>query len=199
MILMLAIIAAAAFLGAGYLFGARQGVAARDRLRQALAESEAKASVVPATDLRETLREVIEPYNEDQRLHRALSTLDQEFSSRGELPDLLRRIAHRGGFTSVILSDEVGLPIATHGGAHVAETLAAVSSLLLKLVDRLATAELPAPIGAVFRDVDNQLLVHRVFSVGGERFVLTAVTRARALNPDVLDPALIRIEALLDA
>jgi len=43
----------------------------------------------------------------------------------------------------------------------------------------------------------NQATVHRILNLGGERYVLVAITASPSASPEILDPALPRIEALL--
>ena len=66
------------------------------------------------------------------------------------------------------------------------------------MVDRVQGNDLPAPIAAVFRDQANQVVVHRVFSVGTERYVLTAVATGKSMAPDILDLTLKTVERIID-
>ncbi len=128
----------------------------------------------------------------------ALGSLDRTLAEKGDLPKALTLIADAGGFGTVVLSDNVGLPLANNHGGKDIEVHAGLSSLLLTLVDRVKGNELPVPIAAVFRDQANQVVVHRVFSVGGERYVLTAVATGTPMAPDVLDPTLKTVERIID-
>lgn len=150
-----------------------------------------------ARGLRETVQGLLGPMVERERLGLAISQLDRGLHSRGELPRLLTLIAERGGFATVLLSDAEGLPLASNDTREDPEQLAATTSLLLTLADRITQAGDPPPIAAVLRDEDNRVVLHRLFRVGDERYVLTAVTKGLFLPPDVLDPSLVQIERLL--
>lgn len=146
--------------------------------------------------LRDALQEVLRPMIERERVGRDLARLPST-SGLGGLPKLLDAIAERGGFTAVVLSDDVGLPLAASAGALDAETLAGTSSLLLTLADRAARDGAPAPQAVVVRDASNQTLLHRIFRVGDERFMLTAVARGVEVATGALDPALGTLERAL--
>lgn len=144
--------------------------------------------------LEDTVRAVLGPLAARERIGLELSTLDAKDAARRNLPELLDRIANRSGLGTMLLCDEAGLPLAsTTTGTLANDALAAMSALLLNLVDRIEATGSPAPFSAVFRDEANQVILHRVFAVGRERFVLSAATRGRAMTPDDLDPALNRI------
>lgn len=150
-----------------------------------------------ARSLRETVQGLLGPMVERERLGLVFSQLNGEAQTRGELPRLLTLIAERGGFATVLLSDAEGLPLATNDTRENPETLAATTSLLLTLADRIAQGGDPPPIAAALRDEDNRVVLHRIFHVGPERYVLTAVNKGVFLPPDVLDPTLVQIERLL--
>jgi hypothetical protein len=150
-----------------------------------------------ARNLRETVQGLLGPMVERERLGLVFSQLNGEAQTRGELPRLLTLIAERGGFATVLLSDAEGLPLATNDTRENPETLAATTSLLLTLADRIAQGGDPPPIAAALRDEDNRVVLHRIFHVGHERYVLTAVNKGVFLPPDVLDPTLVQIERLL--
>jgi hypothetical protein len=150
-----------------------------------------------ARNLRETVQGLLGPMVERERLGLAFSQLDRDVQTRGGLPRLLSLIAERGGFMTVLISDAEGLPLATNDTCENSETLAATTSLLLTLADRIAQSGDPPPIAAVLRDEDNRIVLHRLFRVGEERYVLTAVSKGLFLPPDVLDPSLVQIERIL--
>ncbi|MFO0616362.1 MAG: hypothetical protein U0414_27470 [Polyangiaceae bacterium] len=147
--------------------------------------------------LRDALQEVLRPMIERERMGRDLARLPPSTSGLGGLPKLLDAIAERGGFTAVVLSDDVGLPLAASAGALDVETLAGSSSLLLTLADRAARDGAPPPQAVVVRDASNQTLLHRIFRVGDERFMLTAVARGVEIATGALDPALGTLERAL--
>ena len=128
----------------------------------------------------------------------ALAALDPAIADAGDLPRALTLIADAGGFGTVVLSDNVGLPMANNKGGKDIDVHAGLSSLLLTLVDRIQGNELPAPIAAVFRDQANQVVVHRLFNVGSDRFVLTAVATGKPMAPDILDSTLKTVVRILD-
>jgi hypothetical protein len=194
-------------LSAGYLWGARRGLHARDALRAEYAATvatlaqkaegqDANRRAAEALGLREMLGEMLAPVIDRQRLGRDFSQLEGGSGLR-ELPGVLDAIARKGGFSAVVLSDDVGLPLATSSGARDAETLAGVSSLLLTLADRCVTTGAPRPIAVLVHDESNQRILHRIFSVGPTRFLLTAVARGLELAPQALDPALGKLEQVL--
>ncbi|TNE51692.1 MAG: hypothetical protein EP343_03160 [Deltaproteobacteria bacterium] len=149
--------------------------------------------------LKETLQEVLAPIVERERRELALSALPAHDSDdRRGLPVLLNAIATEGGFTTVLLSDEVGLPLATNNSAEDTDMFAGVSSLLVSMFDRIAESGQPTPMAVVLRDDDNQIVIHRVFRVQQERYVLTAVNKGTLLTPDALDPAVTPIEQALN-
>jgi len=169
--------------------------AARDATTRTL--SAQLRAITPRGDAIESaVRDVLGPFVERERAHQALLALDPGHDL-GDLPDVLQRIARAGRFATVLLSDESGLPIASGGQAEALEASSAVYSLLMTLADRLAYAGAPAPRSLVIRDDDGRSTVHRIFRVGRERYLLSAVSRQGALTPDALDPALPSLEATL--
>lgn len=140
----------------------------------------------------------LQPLLDRDQTNAALAGLDRSLADEGDLPKALSLIAEAGGFGTVVLSDNVGLPMASNQGGKDVEVHAGLSSLLLTLVDRVEGNELPAPIAAVFRDEANQVVVHRVFKVGTERYVLTAVATGKPMAPDILDPTLDTVERIID-
>jgi hypothetical protein len=146
--------------------------------------------------LREMMRELVGPMLEKQRLGRELSQLETG-TGLGELPRLLDSIADKGGFDTVVLSDDVGLPLAASARAHNVEQIAGFSALLITVSDRIASAGVPAPMGIVVRDGAAQHTLYRIFTVGTTRFMLTAVARGLFLGPEALDPALVKLEKAL--
>lgn len=102
------------------------------------------------------------PLAQLERLASQLATLEIGRGNRGELPRMMEPIAQIGQFSTVVLSDGAGLPLAV-----------------------------------MVHDTANQTIVHRLFTAGGTRFLLTAVGHARALSPEILDPALSKLERLL--
>lgn len=183
----------------------RQGLAALDRnkadpeqLRRDLQRTiqPLLAKKDEATTMRESLRELLGPMLERDRIGQALSQL-QGGTSLGELPRLLDAIAEKGGFSAVVLSDEVGLPLAASASARDVEVLAGTASFLLTLADRAARDGAPRPQAVVVLDESNQHVLHRIFVVDGTRFTLTAVSRGVYVQPGALDAALGKLERVL--
>lgn len=143
------------------------------------------------------VQRVLAPLIERERLAAELARLEIGRGTRGELPRMMEAIARIGEFSSVVLSDEVGLQLAANREAEDGETLAGVWSMLLAVADRVAGAGCPAPMAVVVHDAANQTILHRLFSSGGSRFLLTAVGRGRTLPAETLDPALGKLERIL--
>lgn len=150
-------------------------------------------------ELRSSIRELLAPLSERERVAQQLATLAAPRGGRAGLPQLLTEIAARVGLESVLLSDADGLLLAAVGDSGQGVALAGVSSLLVTFAERTAAAGAPAPIGVVVHDEANRMLLHRLFRVGPERYVLTAIARGRPIAPSALDPALGKIEELLAA
>lgn len=132
-----------------------------------------------------------------EKLGNALSGVVGASTGRSGLQELLNVIAQRAGMSTVLLADGVGLPLASSNSGDDPDALAAISSLWLSLSDKIGALGFPAPLAAVLKDESHQTILHRVFEVEQERFVLTAVSKGRYLPPDGLDPALSKIGQLL--
>ncbi len=147
-------------------------------------------------DLAAQVRGVVGPLADRARMQAALTDLPDDYRHRGHLSQLLATVADRAALSTVILSDEAGLPLA-EASAEASEALAAAASLLLTLTDRLDSSGQPAAVGAVVRDTEGRLVLHRIFLAGGERYVLTGVSKGTSLSPEALDPVLPQIRQLL--
>lgn len=145
----------------------------------------------------EQVQKLLAPLIERERLGDELARLEMGRGTRGELPRLMDAIAKIGNFSTVVLSDEVGLPLATNQGSPDSEIIAGVWSMLLSIADRVATAGKPAPTAVLVHDAENHMTVHRLFSSGGGRYLLTATGRTGALAPGALDPALDKLQRIL--
>lgn len=146
--------------------------------------------------LREMMREMLAPMIERDRMGKELSRLEAG-SGLGELPRMLDAIAEAGGFTTVVLSDDVGLPLAANGSALDVEMLAGMASFLLTLAERAERNGAPRPQAVVVLDDSNQHVLHRIFAVESVRFTLTAVSRGVYVAPGALDAALGKLEKVL--
>ncbi len=188
-------------LAGGYLLGVRQGREARQALvaqAEALDAELARRSQSEASSVQAEIARALAPILDRERIGSELARIETGSGTLAELPRLLDSIALRGGFTALLLGDEVGLPLAATTGAKDVDAWAGGSSLLLSLSDRLAQGG-SAPLSAVLlQDESGQLIVHRIFRVGRERYILSAQSRGQRLSPDALDAALGKVEAILD-
>lgn len=178
----------------------RQRLAWKEQADKAQREIERLSSEARSRkdDQNGALREVerlLSPYIERERLLLDLARIDG--ASRSGLPDLLDAIAKKAHFASIVLSDESGLPVAASRDTRDPEGVAATSSLLFTLADRLAERGSPAPIAVLVHDEANETILHRLFRVETTRFLLTASGRGHGVMPETLDPTLHSIERAL--
>ncbi len=148
-------------------------------------------------DLQTAVQELLGPIVERERLGYDLAHLELGTGERGELPRLLDDIAERGGFGTVLLSDDAGLPLAASHGSQDLERLTGVCSLVMLVADRLVRDPGPSPLALIVHDEANQQLLSRLFTVADQRLLLTAVATGADLSPTALDPTLGKIEAVL--
>lgn len=165
-------------------------------LRERLAADQATGRAREGRTVAE-LERVLAPLAERERVARQLATLEIGRGNRGELPRMMDSIAQAGQFSTVVLSDEAGLPLAVNQDGGDGTLVAGLWSMLLSLADRVTTAGAPSPLAVVVHDAANQMIVHRLFTACGTRFLLTAVSHGRSLSPEILDPALGKLERLL--
>lgn len=148
--------------------------------------------------LRAVVAEAIRPLREEERVTAGLAQLHAG-TGRGDLNRLLSAIAERAGFSLVVLSDVNGLLLANSAtGARHAEMRAGLSALVLTIADSSQQVGAPTPLSVMVHDTENQVIVTRIFEVDGARFLLTAVSKGRFIQPNVLDPALEKIETLME-
>lgn len=147
--------------------------------------------------LREVVLDALGPLMEHQRRAQGLRSLSTKSVGREHLPALLDTIASKGGFSSVLVSDEMGLPVAASSRARDTDVAAGVSSLILTLADRVAATGGSTPTAVLVRNKDNQRMLHRIFTVSGERFLIVATTMGEEVASDALDPALTTLENAL--
>ncbi len=150
-----------------------------------------------ARELRAAVNGLLAPMVERERLGLEMTRLDDNVVGREGLSQLLSTMANRAGFSTVLVTDDNGLPMGQNDGAQQVDMLCASLGLMLNMVDRIATNGGAAPLAVVLRDSDNRISLHRLFKVDGQRYVITAITSGSFLPPDVLDPALARIERVL--
>lgn len=149
-------------------------------------------------ELRLEIRDLLGPILERERIGQGLAQLDLGTGQREELPRLLADIADTGGFTMVMVTDDGGLPLAA-SAADGADRFAAVSSLLLVLIERLARQPGPDPVAVAVHDAAGQQTLSRIFRVGGQQLLLTAASTRSGLSPTMLDPAVAKLQAVLVA
>ncbi len=149
-----------------------------------------------AANLRDMMK-ALRPLVERDRLGKELSNVQAAQGMR-ELPRMLDDIAEKGSFTTVVLSDDAGLPLAANGNATDVETHAAAASWLVGMVERAeGHGDAPRPLSFVVHDSWNHYVLHRIFEVDAQRFTLTAVSRGMHVGPGALDAALGKIERVL--
>jgi len=199
--------AAILLLTAGYLFGARMGAAARERLRQQALSSVADLEQLKAQNrqrtseqdrsLRTTIQHVLAPLVERERISLDLAQFAGSVGQRRDLVPLLDKVAAVGRFETVLLANEEGLPLAANSAAVHLERLAAASTRLALVADQIAGEHGVAPLSVMLRDASDATTLCRVFRVQDQKLTLTAVSSDSRLASVALDPALAKIEMAL--
>lgn len=201
--------ATVSLLAAGYLLGVRLGFASRERLRndnlrlaQELQELDTRLSHQTSESeksLRSEIQQLLAPLVQREQLSIGLSQLNAGSSQHRDLTLLLDQIAEIGNFSTVLLSNEEGLPLAANATALEFERLAAISSLLLLMMDKVAGNGLPPLLSIMLHDESNSTTLCRIFRAHEQRLSLTAVSSGARLTPTALDPALAKVNAALFA
>lgn len=211
MILLSAVIgvgAAVLLLTAGYLFGANRGYQAREQLRKQNFEQAEEIGLLRQRlslpdegdeNLRSAIKQLLTPLIQREQLSFELAHLKAASGRRSDLTTLLDQIAEKGNFSAVLLSDEEGWPLAASSNTRDLDTLGATASLIFLLADRIARDSAPAPLSLMFHDEANTATLCRIFHVGGQRLSLTAVSTGALLTPTALDPALVKVDAVLSS
>lgn len=199
--------AAILLLTAGYLFGLRKGAQAREVLRlqtqqqaetlRQLTDQSSRRAADQDVSLRTTIQQVLAPLVERERLSLDLAQFSTNAGQRRDLAPLLDKIATVGTFTTVLLSNEEGLPLASNRTSKNLDRLAAVSTRLAVVADQIAGEEGRAPLSIMVRDASGATTLCRIFRVQGQRLSLTAVSNDQRLTSVALDPALMKIESAL--
>lgn len=199
--------AAAMLLTGGYLFGARKGFQAREFLRRQnlqqaqeltrLQEARSQQESGRDDSLRTTIQQVLTPLIRREQLSLGLSRLKSSSGQSRDLSLLLDQIAEMGEFSTVLLSSEQGLPLAANGSAQELDRLLATASLLLLVADRIVGQHAPAPLSIMIHDETNSTTLCRIFRTRDQRLCLTAVASGARLTPTLLDPALVKVDAVL--
>ncbi len=202
---------------AGYLFGVKQGNTVREKLREQLVQQK-DLKIDTLLQQSDALQRVIEPLadwelqvekihtsikqmqssmtNQDQ-VALELSNLQTNSNERGDLSSLMNEIATKAQFESVLLSNEDGLPLISSDNAIDLERLAAIASFVVIFGDRMSRDDSPSPISFLVRDSGNRDILCRIFHVGKQRLVMTAVSVKLQLTSSALDPALEKVISLL--
>ena len=209
MILLSAVIgvgAAVLLLTGGYLLGANRGYRAREQLRRQNTEQAEQIGLLRQRllpldegdeNLRTTIKQVLTPLLEREQLSFELSHLVATSGRRSDLTALMDQIAEKGNFLAVLLSDEDGWPLASSSNTRDLERLGATASLAFLLADRIARDSAAAPLSLMVHDEANTVTLCRIFSVADQRLSLTAVSSGAQLTPMALDPALVKVAAVL--
>jgi hypothetical protein len=201
----IALAAASFLLLAGYLFGSRSGRDAREKLRRENFELARDLAQLRWTlsretseqdaSLKATIEEVLTPLIRKEQLSQDLSHVS--VGAHRDLTSLLDQIADKAGFSTVLLSNEEGLPLAANSAAQDSGRLLATASLMLLVADRIAGQQAPAPLAFMIYDETDASTLCRIFRIHDQRLSLTAVTSGARVTPTVLDPALARVGAVL--
>ena len=206
--LIIALGAAALRLTAGYLFGVQRAFGAREQLRaqtlrqaqdiELLREELAHKTTEQEQSLRTTIENALAPLVQREQLSIDLSRIASDAGTRRDLTKLLDLIASAGNFSDVVLSDEDGLALAANAAATEADRLAANSSLVLLMADRIAGDGRPPPLAVMLHDEANKTTLSRIFRVQDRRLSLTVIASAEGrLTPTALDPALTKVTSSL--
>jgi hypothetical protein len=149
----------------------------------------------------ESLRAVIEqaltPLKQREQLAYELSTLNVDANDRSQLVSLLDQIAERGQFWAVSLHDDQGLLLAASRNTKNLERLTTISAMVLLVSDRLGRNEGSTPLSMLLHDEANMATLTRIFHVGGQRLLLSAVATGPQLSATALDPALSKVGSIL--
>jgi predicted regulator of Ras-like GTPase activity (Roadblock/LC7/MglB family) len=143
------------------------------------------------------VQQVVTPLIQRERLSFALANLETGAGRYRNLMDLVNQIAVKGSFSAVLLNDAEGLPLAASSNAKDLDRLAALSSMVLLLAERISRDDAPSPLAVMIHDESNKLTLCRIFRVGGRRLMLTAVSSDAQLLPTSLDPALVKLDTVL--
>lgn len=199
--------AAILLLTAGYLFGVRRGALARERLR---AQTEVLATDLDRMrvrsserdagqdlSLRTTIQHVLAPLVERERISLDLAQFTGGGARRRDLVPLLDKIAAVGRFSTVLLANEEGLPLAANSAADDIERLAASSTRLALAAGQIAGEQGVSPRSVMLRDASDATTLCRMFRVQDQQLTLTAVSSDARLTSVALDPALSKIDVAL--
>ncbi len=149
--------------------------------------------------LRAIVEQAVTPLTQREQLAYELSTLNTNKGDRSNLVQLLDQIAEKGQFWAVSLHDEQGLPLAASSNSKDLERLTAISALVLLFAERIGRTGGPVPLSLMVHDESNMATLCRIFRVGEQRLLLSAVATGTQLTPTALDPALSKVDSVLSA
>ncbi len=147
--------------------------------------------------LRAIVEQALTPLTQREQLAYELSTLSTNTGDRSNLVLLLDQIAEKGQFWAVSLHDEQGLLLAASRNSKNLDRLTAISTMVLLFADRIGRSEGPAPLSLMVHDEANMATLCRLFQVGEQQLLLSAVATGTQLTSTALDPALAKVDAVL--
>lgn len=147
-------------------------------------------------ELRVVIQEILAPLMQREQLALELANITTASGDRNGLTHLLDEIGAKGHFEALLLSDDEGLPVAASSNARDLDKLAALSSMVLVFADRMGRGG-AAPQSLIVYDSENRESLCRIFHVGEQRLLLTAVCRGQHLSPTTLDAALSQVDKAL--
>jgi hypothetical protein len=143
--------------------------------------------------VQQTLNTLMQP----EQSHFDLSDLTINSKHRSELTRLLDQMAEKARLTTVMISDEAGLPLAFNSHATQTDRMAALSSLIVLLSERISRNNAPAPLSVIIYDEANTQTLCRIFQVNQQKLFLIAQSVGVHLTPTSLDAALPKVDSLL--
>ena len=149
--------------------------------------------------LRNLMEQALAPLKQREQLAYELSNLNARTGDRNDLVLLLDQIAEKGQFWAVSLYDEQGLMLAASRNAKNLDRLTAISAMVMLFADRIGRNDGPAPLSLLVHDEANMATLSRIFKVGEQRLLLSAVATGAQLTATALDPALAKVGAVLSS
>jgi hypothetical protein len=198
-----------ALFAAGYLCGVRRGAQARDSLRSdnlVLAQEIGRLETLAYEQTAERdhiltteIRRLLAPLVQNEHFSPSFAAPNAGASRHCDVTNLLDQIAEIASFSTLLLCDDDGLPLAASGSTSDPELLAAVSSLCLLTADKIEANGLPPIQSVMLHDEAGATVLCRIFHASDQRLVLIAVSSSARLAPTALDPSLARLGAALAA
>ena len=149
--------------------------------------------------LRAIVEQALAPLKQREHLANELSSLNAKAGNRNDLVLLLDQIAEKGQFWAVALHDEQGLLLAASRNAKNLDRLAAISAMVLLFADRLGRHGGSTPLSLLVHDEANMATLSRIFEVGEQRLLLSAVATGAQITATALDPVLSKVGAVLSS